>query len=70
MCAFPGHQFWPDGVSLRDSRRFPTLPASPHLSDVYLLALAVERRAHLATLDQRIDPGLVRAGAQAYVVLP
>jgi len=70
MCAFPGHQFWPDDLSLRDSARFPKLPSPKVLTDVYLLALAVAHRAWLATLDQRIDPGLIPAGGAAYCVIP
>ena len=70
MCAFPGHQFWPDDLSLCNTLLFPTLPVSKHLTDVYLLALAVEHRATMATLDQRIDPKLVRGGNQAYFVIP
>ena len=70
MCAFPGHQFWPDGLTLRDKRVFRILPASRHLTDVYLLALAVSRKATFATLDERIDPKAVPGGTSAYLVIP
>lgn len=70
MCAFPGHQFWADDLSLRDTILFPTLPVSKHLTDVYLLALAVKRRAALATLDRRIDPKMVRGGTKAHFLIP
>jgi toxin-antitoxin system PIN domain toxin len=70
MCAFPGHQFWEDAVTLRDFTKFPTLPGAKHLTDVYLLGLAVLRKANLATLDQRIDPKSVQGGAEAYFLIP
>lgn len=70
MCAQPGHQFWPDDLSLLDSKAFPSLPGSRHLTDLYLLALAVKRRGQLATLDRRIDPALLPGGPDAYLVIP
>lgn len=70
MCAFPGHQFWADDLSLRDTTLFPTLTGSKHLTDIYLLALAVEHHAKLVTLDQRIDPISVLGGAKAYCKIP
>lgn len=70
MCSFPGHQFWGDDITLRDTKVFPVLPVARHLTDVYLLALAVEHRAKLATLDQRIDPSLVPGGINACFLIP
>jgi toxin-antitoxin system PIN domain toxin len=70
ICSFPGHQFWTDDLSLREKKAFPTLPVAKHLTDIYLLALAVEHRAKLATLDKRIDPRLVLGGASAYFLIP
>ncbi|MCX6935902.1 MAG: VapC toxin family PIN domain ribonuclease [Verrucomicrobia bacterium] len=70
MCAFPGHQFWADDFSLRDTEKFPTLPTSKYLTDIYLLALATKHHAQLASLDQRIDPHLVQGGRQAYLIIP
>ena len=70
MCAFPGHQFWNDSVSLRNAVQFPTLPSAKHLTDIYLLGLAVSHKAKLATLDQRIEPRSVPGGAKAYFLIP
>ncbi len=70
MCAFPGHQFWEDSLSLREVAVFPTLPSSKHLTDIYLLALAVARGGRLATLDRRIDPATIPGGEQAYFLIP
>jgi toxin-antitoxin system PIN domain toxin len=67
ICTCPGHQFWPDSVSLCD---YPGLPAAKHLTDFYLLALAVHRNGKLATLDRRIDPSLIPGGKKAYHVIP
>lgn len=66
----PGHQFWADDLSLIDHQLFPRLPSSRHLTDCYLLALAVKRGGQLATLDQRIDATLVAGGPQALFVIP
>jgi hypothetical protein len=50
------HAFWPDEVSLLDSRVVD--PARIHgprqLSDLYLLALAVRNRGRLVTFDRSI----------------
>ncbi len=65
----PGHQFWPDDLSLCDDAHFPVLPHSKHLTDCYLLALAVKRGAKFATFDRRIDPLWVPGGKDALVIL-
>lgn len=70
ICLAPGHQFWPDEISLRDARRHASLPSSKHLTDYYLLSLAVHRRGRLASLDERIDPTLISGGSRAYFIIP
>ena len=65
----PGHQFWPDSLSLADLRTFPSLTTSKQLTDLYLLGLAIKRGGRLATLDRRIDPGLIPSGPDAYLVI-
>jgi len=65
----PGHQFWPDGLSLCELSKFPVLPASKHLTDYYLLALALEKGGRLASFDRRIDPGLLPGGRSAYSII-
>jgi uncharacterized protein len=64
-----GHQFWLDDLSLRDESHFPTLPHSKHLTDCYLLAMAVKRGGQFVTFDRRIDPSWVPGGSQALLVL-
>lgn len=65
----PGHEFWADSISLCHKRAFPRLPSSKHLTDYYLLALAVQHGASLATFDRRIDPALIKGGLDAYNVI-
>jgi toxin-antitoxin system PIN domain toxin len=67
--SIPGHQFWADDVSLCDTNYFPTLAPAKHLTDCYLLALAVKRGGKFATFDQRIDPAWVRGGHHALLLL-
>jgi uncharacterized protein len=64
-----GYQFWMDDLSLCDAVHFPKLPHSKHLTDCYLLALAVKRGGKFVTFDRRIDPAWVPGGANALVVL-
>jgi uncharacterized protein len=70
VCAAPGHQFWPDDLSLSDAQLLPKLPSSQHLTEIYLLTLAVKNGGRLATFDQRIDPALVPNGAAAFYLIP
>jgi len=70
ICSAPGHQFWPDEISLRETPHHSGLPASKHLTDYYLLALAVHRKGRLASLDERIDPSLIPKGSKSYLVIP
>ncbi len=42
--AAPGHQFWPDDLSLATPHTFPNLPAAAQLTDLYLLAICREAR--------------------------
>lgn len=66
LCAYEGHRFWPDDLSLRSA---PALPVSKHLTDHYLLSLAMHRQGKLVTLDRHIQAALIPGGADAYVVI-
>jgi toxin-antitoxin system PIN domain toxin len=66
----PGHVFWPDDLSLADTGFFPALPASRHLTDLYLLGLAVKNGGRLATFDAGIDASLLPNGPSAYLIIP
>lgn len=70
LLACPGHQFWPDDLSLSDGRLHPVLPASKHLTDHYLLALAVKHRGRFATFDTGIEASLVPGGPSALHLVP
>lgn len=70
LLASPGHQFWPDDISLSDTRFFPALPASRHLTDLYLLALAVKHGGRFASFDAGIDASLIPGGPQAFLLIP
>jgi toxin-antitoxin system PIN domain toxin len=69
LCQAPGHQFWPDSLSIREKQKSGTLPASKHLTDHYLLMLAVANKSQLATLDQRIAPQAIPGGEAALCVI-
>jgi hypothetical protein len=64
----PGHHFWPDDISIGDVLEPAALVTHTHLTDVYLLALAV-KNGKLATLDDRVPMGAIRGGHQAIEVL-
>jgi toxin-antitoxin system PIN domain toxin len=57
------HAFWTDSLTIRDGNRFhhDSILSSKHLTDLYLLALAVENQGCLATFDQRIPLSAVPA---------
>ncbi len=70
LASYPGHQFWSDELSILNTRLIPKLLGSKHLTDLYLLALAVRNKGSFATLDQRIDPHLIPGGPNSCLVLP
>lgn len=69
--AMPGHVFWPDDISLFDADRFEVsrLTTTRHLTDSYLLALAVRRGGCFATFDRRVSTTAVVGGAEALHVI-
>ncbi len=48
------HVFWPDDVSLCDTRAFSLTVGHRQITDVYLLGLAVAHRGCLATFDRSV----------------
>lgn len=70
MCSMPGHQFWPDAISLRDLDKSAALPGSAHLTDFYLLGLAVHRKGVLVSLDRRINTAQIPGGESAFLLIP
>ena len=66
------HAFWPDLLSIRDQLHFKhaSILSSKHLTDLYLLALAVENHGCLVTFDQHIPLNAVpTAGASHLLVI-
>jgi uncharacterized protein len=61
----PGHDFWPDDISLHDALAGKTLTGHRQVTDAYLLALATAHGGVLASLDRAIavlgrrNPGAV-----------
>lgn len=55
------HEFWPDDVSILNGRSVdPSRIHGPRqITDVYLLALAVEHRARFVTFDNSVSVGAV-----------
>ena len=63
------HVFWPDDVSVCDLRVFDLSVGHRHLTDVYLLALAVRRNGRLATFDRSIPAKAVRGARAGHLVV-
>ena len=55
-CSVLDHAFWPDDVSLRDGERFNFARVQGHnqITDLYLLALAVQHGGCLVSFDQGV----------------
>jgi toxin-antitoxin system PIN domain toxin len=70
-CAVPSHVFWPDDVSICQPSLWQGEAAfiGSHLTDLYLLALAVRHGGKLASFDQRIPAHFVHHGRQALQVI-
>lgn len=64
--AHPAHQFWADAVSLLTPGfiHWPQLLTGRHITDAYLLALAVKNGGCFVTLDKGVPLSAV-TGAQA-----
>ena len=71
-CSQATHTFWPDDVSLLQVEIWtqPLLITSTHLTDLYLLALAVKNGGRLVSFDRTIPSHLIRGGAEALLILP
>ncbi len=67
--AAPGHQFWPDSISISETNRITNLHNSKATTDLYLLALAVKNKGQLATLDSKIKATSVSGASDAYLLI-
>ena len=63
LCSMPGHQFWPDDLSLVEAvPAVARLAGHRQVTDAYLLALAASHEGVLATLDRAISALVVGKG--------
>ena len=71
LAELPGHEFWPDDVSLRDTRWIDAslVLTAGQVTDGYLLALAVSQGGKLATFDRRLSTKAVKDGAKGLHVI-
>lgn len=67
----PGYTFWADDLSLLDTDRvdLDAVLGSRHVTDTYLLALAVKHGGKLATFDRRLKSDAVKSGAAALHII-
>lgn len=65
----PGHSFWPDDVSIFDTRHIDInrIAISGQVTDAYLVALAKAQGGQLATFDRRLSTNAIEDGDR-YVV--
>jgi toxin-antitoxin system PIN domain toxin len=70
FCDDPHHHFWPDDAHLRDVIRPGVVFTHAHVTDLYLLGLAVRNGGELATFDRRIPAALIDGGDRALTVIP
>ena len=65
------HVFWLDSLTVRDDRHFrhSSILSSKHLTDLYLLALAVENHGCLVTFDHRIPLTAVPTADATHLVV-
>ncbi|MBL8241699.1 MAG: PIN domain-containing protein [Bryobacterales bacterium] len=63
------HSFWPCDLSFADGTRFEwnLVQGAKQLTDLYLVALAVEHGGRLVTFDQRIRWGAVRGATESVI---
>lgn len=71
FCADTAHVFWPDEVSLLDDDVLAPKATLTHrqLTDVYLLALAVQRQGTLVTFDASIPLAPVKGARRAHLTV-
>ena len=70
-CATLDHEFWPADITLRDDERvdFSRVQGHNQVTDLYLLALAVEHGGRLVTFDQAIALSSVHGAAARHLHL-
>lgn len=71
LVARPDHAFWPDSISLLSGDRidYSRVLGPRQLTDIYLLALAVENGGRLVTLDSSIPLAAVKGAQPANLIV-
>jgi toxin-antitoxin system PIN domain toxin len=71
LTALPGHEFWPDSISIGDTTTFDRryLLGPNQITDVYLLALAVKNGGQLVTLDRAVPISAVRGAEPHHIAV-
>ena len=66
----PAHHFWPDAISLLNPGllAWNNLLTGRHITDAYLLALAVQNRGRFVTLDQGVPLAAVQGAQPKHLV--
>jgi hypothetical protein len=67
----PSHTFWADSISLLHPGRllWDQVLSSRHVTDAYLLALAVEQGGRFVTLDRSVPLGAVSGALAKHLVV-
>ncbi|MDD4964942.1 MAG: VapC toxin family PIN domain ribonuclease [Gallionella sp.] len=67
----PSHAFWADSISLLNlaGLRWDNILSSRHLTDVYLLALAVQQGGCFVTLDRGISLAAVAGALPEHLIV-
>ena len=67
----PGHEFWPDRLSIADRRVFDhaRFLGPKQITDIYLLGLAVANGGRLVTFDRAITTSAVRGARPEHLVV-
>lgn len=65
FCDQQGHHFWPAQTTIRELLPGDIVISHAHLTDIYLLGLAIHNQGKLATLDQRIPTAVLEQGNEA-----
>lgn len=71
LTRLPGHEFWPDDISLLQNKEVQTayLSNAGQVTDTYLLALARAHGGRLATFDRSLVTNAVTGGKQTLYLI-
>jgi uncharacterized protein len=70
LCHTDGHVFWPDTITIREFIPPTTFLTHNHVTDSYLLALAIQNSGKLATFDKRIALLKLAGAKEAIELIP